>query len=139
MKKLSLLIAVGSLCLLSIAKPAINVSQFETYSQQMQVLSSKYIASKQFVNANKTIEVWLNTYNTLSDKDKANYAPVYATILYNHACALTQTNDKFQALKALKEAVKAGYSNKIQAETDPNLDALRAYDEFSKIVNDIKS
>ena len=70
MKKLSLLIAVGIACSIAIAKPTVNVSQFETYSQQMQDLSAKYITAKQFDNANKTIDAWLNTYNALSDKDK---------------------------------------------------------------------
>lgn len=139
MKKLSLLIAIGSLCLLSIAKPTVNVAQFETYSQQMQALSAKYISTKQYGNATKTVDAWLNSYNALSDKDKAAYAPVYANIMYNHACALTQTNEMFQALKALKEAVKAGFNNRAQAENDPNLSNLKAYDEFSKILNAIKS
>ena len=93
MKKLSLLIALGIACSIAIAKPTVNVSQFETYSQQMQDMSAKYISEKKFDNANKTIEAWLNSYNLLSDKEKASYAPVYATIMYNKACALTQKNE----------------------------------------------
>ena len=139
MKKLSLMIVLGSLCLLSIAKPAINVSQFETYSQQMQALSAKYIAANQYENANKTVTVWLNSYNTLTDKEKANYSNVDAQIMYNQACSLTRTNDKFQALKALKEAVNAGFNNKAKLENDPNLVELKQYEEFNKILNSIKS
>ena len=56
MKKLSLLIALGIACSIAIAKPTVNVSQFETYSQQMQDMSAKYISEKKFDNANKTIE-----------------------------------------------------------------------------------
>ena len=139
MKKLSLLIAVGIACSMAIAKPAVNVSQFETYSQQMQDMSAKYITAKQFANANKTIEAWLNSYQLLSDKEKANYASVYSTIMYNHACALTQTNEMYQALKSLKEAVKAGFNNSEQAQNDPNLAQLKSYDEFKKILNSIKA
>lgn len=139
MKKLSLLIAVGIACSMAIAKPAVNVSQFETYSQQMQELSAKYITAKQFSNANKTIDAWLNSYNVLSDKDKAAYASVYSTIMYNHACALTQTNEMYQALKSLKEAVKAGFNNSEQAQNDPNLSQLKTYSEFKKILSTIKA
>jgi hypothetical protein len=139
MKKLSLLIALGIACSIAIAKPTVNVSQFETYSQQMQDMSAKYISEKKFDNANKTIEAWLNSYNLLSDKEKASYAPVYATIMYNKACALTQKNEMFYALKALKEAVKAGFNNSTQAQNDPNLAQLKSYDEFNKILKSIKA
>lgn len=139
MKKLSLLIAVGIACSMAIAKPTVNVSQFETYSQQMQELSAKYITAKQFDNANKTIDAWLNSYNALSDKDKESYNAVYSTIMYNRACACTQRNEMYQALKSLKEAVKAGFVNKEQAENDPNLSALKSYDEFNKILKSIKA
>lgn len=139
MKKLSLLIALGIACSIAIAKPTVNVSQFETYSQQMQDMSAKYIGEKKFENANKTIEAWLNSYNLLSDKEKANYTSVYATIMYNKACALTQTNEMFYALKALKEAVKAGFNNSTQAQNDPNLAQLKSYDKFSKILKSIKA
>jgi prenylcysteine oxidase/farnesylcysteine lyase len=44
MKKLSLLIALGSFVFLSIAKPEINSTQFESYSQQMKTMSDKYIS-----------------------------------------------------------------------------------------------
>lgn len=139
MKKLSSLIALCIACSIAIAKPTVNVAQFETYSQQMQEMSARYIAAKQFSNANKTVEAWLNSYKLLSDKDKAAYAPIYASIMYNQACALTQTNEMYQALKALKEAVKAGYSNVEQAKNDPNLSPLKSYDEFNKIINSIKA
>ncbi len=139
MKKLSLLIAMGIACSVAIAKPTVNVSQFETYSQQMQEMSAKYITEKKFNSANKTIDAWLNSYKSLSDKEKANYATVYSTIMYNHACALTQTNEMYQALKSLNEAVKAGFKNIDQAQNDPNLSALKSYDEFKKILRSIKA
>jgi len=59
--------------------------------------------------------------------------------MYNQACSLTRTNDKFQALKALKEAVNAGFNNKAKLENDPNLVELKQYEEFNKILNSIKS
>lgn len=89
MKKLSSLIALGIACSMAIAKPAVNTATFGTYSQQMQEMSAKYITEKQFSNANKTVEVWLNSYNLLSKTDKVAYAPVYAAILYHQACALS--------------------------------------------------
>ena len=61
MKKLSLLIAVGSFVFLSIAKPTTNVSTFDSYSQQMQAMASKYVAEQKFENANKAVssKKWL--------------------------------------------------------------------------------
>lgn len=139
MKKLSILIAMGIVCSIAIAKPSVNVTTFETYSKQMQEMSAKYISAKQFENANKTVEVWLNSYNALPDKDKATFAPIYANLMYNQACALTQSNEMYKALKALKEAVKSGYHNTTQAQNDPNLTPLKQYDEFKKIMDAIKA
>ena len=133
MKKLSILVAMGIVCSIAIAKPSVNVSTFETYSQQMQEMSAKYISAKQFENANKTVEVWLNSYNALPDKDKTTVAPIYANLMYNQTCALTQSNEMYKALKALKEAVKSGYhNNTAQAKTIRNLTPLKQYDEFKK-------
>ncbi len=139
MKKLSSLIALGIVCSMAIAKPTVNTATFGTYSQQMQQMSAKYITEKQFTNANKTVEVWLNSYNLLSKTDKITFAPVYAAILYNQACALAQTNDLYAALKALKEAAKAGFNNGEQAKNDANLSPLKVYDEFNKIIESMKS
>lgn len=139
MKKLSLMIALGIACSIAIAKPTTNVSQFETYSQQMQDLSAKYIADKKFDYAAKVIEKWTVSYDALSDKDKASYNTVYATIMYNQACAFAQTNELYKALQALKAAVKAGYNNTSQIENDVNLSTLKQFDEFNKIVRSIKS
>lgn len=138
MKKLSTLIALGIVCSMAIAKPTINVSSFETYSQQMHGMAEKYVTAKQFSNANKAIDIWLSNYNLLSNSEKASYAPVYASIMYNRACALTQTNELYQALKALKEAVKAGFKDGEMALNDPNLKPLKAYNEFQKIIDSIK-
>lgn len=139
MKKLSLMIALGILCSIAIAKPTTNVSQFETYSQQMQQMSTKYVADKKFDYASKTTEKWLETYNALSEKDKVNYSSLYANIMYNQACAYAQTNELYKALKSLKNAVNAGYSNSSQIENDENFNAIKQYDEFKKIVNSIKA
>jgi len=139
MKKLSLMVALGIACSIAIAKPTTNVSQFETYSQQMQQMSAKYVADKKFDYASKTTEKWLETYNALSDKDKASYNAQYATIMYNQACAYAQTNELYKALKALKNAVNAGYNNTTQIQSDENLASLKKFDEFNKIVSSIKS
>jgi hypothetical protein len=139
MKKLSLMIAMGIASSIAIAKPGTNVSQFETYSQQMQQMSAKYVADKKFDYAGKTTEKWLETYNSLSDKDKTNYSSIYADIMYNQACAYAQTNELYKALKALKNAVNAGYSNASQIQNDENLNSLKQFDEFKKIVKSIKS
>ena len=138
MKKLSLLIALGSFVFLSIAKPEVNVSPFETYSQQMNEMSAKYISENKFDNAGKVIEKWMNSYNALPEKEKATYNTVYSSLMYNQACAFTQTNELYKALKALKEAVRTGFINSEQAKNDPNLAKLKIYDEFNKIMNSIK-
>ncbi|MFN8282028.1 MAG: hypothetical protein U0U67_02375 [Chitinophagales bacterium] len=138
MKKLSLLIAVGSFVFLSIAKPTVDVSTFETYSQQMQAMATKYIAEQKFENADKAIVKWLATYNALSAKDKETYKAVYADIMIEKAKALTQINQHYDALVCLKTAVKNGYSNAQLLNTDANLSALKTYSEFAKIVGSIK-
>lgn len=139
MKKLSLLIALGSFVFLSIAKPEINSTQFETYSQQMKTMSDKYISENKFDYANKTIEKWLLSYGQLPEKERATYNAVYSSIMYNQAIAYTQTNEMYKALKALKEAVRTGFNNGDQAQNDPNLAKLRTYDEFNKIIKSIKA
>lgn len=139
MKKLSLLIALGSFVLSAIAKPEINVSTFETYSTQMNQMSEKYISEKQYANAAKMLEKWMDSYSALPEKEKANYNAIYSSIMYNQAVAYTQTNEHYKALKALKEAIRTGFNKKEQALNDPNLEKLKAYDEFSKILNSIKA
>ncbi len=139
MKKLSLMVAMGIFCSIAIAKPTTNVSQFETYSQQMQQMSAKYMTDKKYDYAVKTTEKWLETYNALSDKEKATFKDVYATIMYNQACAYAKTNELYKALKSLKIAVNAGYNNVSKIQSDENLASLKQYDEFNKIVNSIKS
>ncbi|MBK8352908.1 MAG: hypothetical protein IPL21_14980 [Saprospirales bacterium] len=138
MKKLSLLIAVGSFVFLSIAKPTTNVSAFDSYSQQMQAMASKYVAEQKFENANKAVSKWLATYNALSSTEKENYKTVYANIMIEDAKALTQINQHYDALVCLKNAVKNGYSNAELLKTDSNLSALKTYSEFDKIVKSIK-
>lgn len=138
MKKLSLLIAVGSFVFLSIAKPTTNVSTFDSYSQQMQAMASKYVAEQKFENANKAVSKWLATYNALSSTEKENYKDAYANILIDQAKALTQINQHYDALVCLKNAVKNGYSNAELLKTDSNLSALKTYSEFDKIVKSIK-
>lgn len=139
MKKLSLMIALGIVCSIAIAKPTTNVSQFETYSQQMQQMSAKYITDKKYDYAIKATEKWLETYNALSEKEKASFKNLYATIMYNQACAYAKTNELYNALKSLKNAVNAGYNNVTQIQSDENLASLKQYDEFDKIVKSIKS
>ncbi len=138
MKKLSLLIAVGSFVFLSIAKPTTNVTAFDTYSQQMQAMASKYVAEQKFENANKALSKWLDTYNALSATEKENYKTVYANIMIEEAKALTQINQHYDALVCLKNAVKNGYSNAELLTTDSNLSALKTYSEFDKIIKSIK-
>ena len=139
MKKLSLLIALGSFVFLSIAKPEVNVSQFDAYSKSMNEMSAKYIAEKKFDNAAMIIDKWMTSYDALPQKVRPEYNAIYASIMYNRAVAYAQTNEAYKALKSLKEAVKAGFNNASQAENDPNLAKLKAYDEFNKILSSIKA
>ena len=139
MKKLSLLIALGSFVFFAIAKPEVNLTQFESYSQQMNQMSAKYIAEKKFDNAARVLEKWMVSYEAVPQKERASYNAVYSSIMYNQAVAYAQTNEMYKALKALKEAVRTGFNNPSQAENDPNLAKLKAYDEFDKILKSIKA
>lgn len=138
MKKLSLMIALGSFVFLSIAKPAINATAFETYSKQMQAMTAQYMQEKKFDVAGKAIAKWIETYEALADKEKAAHRTTYAAAMYQQACSYAQTNEMFKALKSLKEAVKNGYGNKNEALNDPNLAPLKSYSEFNKIIDSIK-
>jgi hypothetical protein len=134
MKKLSLLIAAGCLCLLSIAKPAVNATQFESYSQQMQMMAAKYNAEKKFDFASRMIDKWLESYNKLSDNDKSQFKNVYAILMIENAKALTQKNEHFNALSSLKKAIKSGYTNTNALKEDEQLMPLHTYSEFDKIL-----
>ena len=139
MKKLFLWIVLAIACLNAKSNPSVAVSDFERYSQQMSDLSSKYIADKQFENASKVIDIWLASYEKTTVSEKVACNQIYATILYNQACAYAQTNELFKALKALNESVKKGYSNKAQLENDVNLLPLKLFDEYKMILKKMKS
>jgi hypothetical protein len=138
MKKLSLMIALGIVCSIAIAKPSVNVSTFETYSRQMQMMSEQYISEKKFDYATKALEQWVKSYNSLSEEEKGSFNAVYSDIMYQQARAYTQTNEMYKALKALKESVRTGFNNTDRALNDETLSPLKAYGEFSKILKTIK-
>ncbi len=139
MKKILLWIVLAIACYSAKSNPTMNVSDFIRYSQQMNDLSAKYMADKQFADATKVIDKWLITYEKTSVTDKLSCQQIYASILYNQACAYAQSDELLKALKSLKEAVRMGFNNKFQLVNDGNLLPLKSFDEFKKIVKSMNS
>lgn len=64
-------------------------------------------------------------------------APQLPEVDYNIACFFALTGNPDQALKALGDAVRKGYNNRQELNTDPDLDSLRHLPEFIKLKNSL--
>ena len=76
-------------------------------------LSTAYLKGKQFSDA----------FKTLQDLEKQQ--PQHSMLHYNLACYHSLTGDLASALNSLQQAVKLGFKNKQQIQTDPDLKNLR--------------
>ncbi|MDA7977853.1 MAG: FG-GAP-like repeat-containing protein [Pirellulales bacterium] len=64
----------------------------------------------------------------------ATFAPVKSTGLYNAACVYALKNDSDEAMKYLKQAVNAGFTDSTLLATDPDLVNVRNHDEFDSLL-----
>ncbi len=60
-----------------------------------------------------------------------------AGAIYNEACALATDKQADKALVALREALKAGFSNAENLKTDSDLESLRSNPEFQKLLEEV--
>jgi len=80
---------------------------------------------------------WQQAEKLLRDvlKDKPEHA---ADLYYNLACCLARQNRPDEAIKALRQAIKAGWSNRLHTEYDEDLKPLRKRADFKKLLERIK-
>lgn len=68
-------------------------------------------------------------------KDKPEHA---ADLYYNLACCLARQNRPDEAIKALRQAIEAGWSNRLHTEYDEDLKPLRKRADFKKLLEQIR-
>jgi tetratricopeptide (TPR) repeat protein len=71
------------------------------------------------------------------DERLARLCPDNSLVFYNLACSYSLLKQVEEALGALREAVKLGYSDARWLTKDPDLDNLRRDDRFEKIRDDL--
>jgi tetratricopeptide (TPR) repeat protein len=71
------------------------------------------------------------------DERLARLCPDNSLVFYNLACSYSLLKQVEEALAALREAVKLGYSDARWLTKDPDLDNLRRDDRFEKIRDDL--
>ena len=85
-------------------------------------MSNAYLKGKQYGEAKKTLE-------TLKTQ-----APENPHLYYNLACYYSLTHQEATSFKALQQAIRLGYKNPKDAQSDPDLANLRQTPEFKKWV-----
>jgi tetratricopeptide (TPR) repeat protein len=71
------------------------------------------------------------------DERLARLCPDNSLVFYNLACSYSLLKQVEEALGALRQAVKLGYSDARWLTKDPDLDNLRRDDRFEKIRSDL--
>ena len=72
------------------------------------------------------------------DRKLVKLQPDNATARYNLACSLALSKRKADALRALLEAVKLGYTDYDWMSQDPDLDNLKNASEFKALLTQLK-
>ncbi len=72
------------------------------------------------------------------DRKLVRLQPDNATAHYNLACSLALSKRKTDALRALGEAVKLGYSDFAWMQQDPDLEPLKAHPLFLQLLEALK-
>ncbi len=79
----------------------------------------------------------------MGGKIPANLLEQYATVIYNDACSFALDGDKEKAIKVLKEAVEAGFSEYDVIKDDTDFQSLRDdpkyMKRFDELVEQVKS
>jgi hypothetical protein len=60
------------------------------------------------------------------------------TVAYNTACAFARRGDAEQALAWLDRAVDSGYDDAEQLSADPDLESLRQFPEFERVIGRLR-
>jgi len=72
------------------------------------------------------------------DRKLVKLQPNNATARYNLACSLALSKRKTDALRALAEAVKLGYTDYDWMSQDPDLESLKNVREFKAMLDQLK-
>jgi predicted Zn-dependent protease len=72
------------------------------------------------------------------DRRLVRLQPENATAHYNLACSLALTKRNRAALHALQQAVQLGYSDFDWMQQDPDLDSLKHWPEFLRLLDQVK-
>lgn len=72
------------------------------------------------------------------DRRLVRLQPENATAHYNLACSLALTKRNRAALRALQQAVQLGYSDFDWMQQDPDLDNLKHWPEFLRLLDQVK-
>ena len=72
------------------------------------------------------------------DRKLVKLQPDNATAHYNLACSLALTKRNRAALEALEQAIQLGYNDYDWMQQDPDLDALKHWPEFMKLLRQLK-
>jgi len=72
------------------------------------------------------------------DRKLVKLQPDNATARYNLACSLALSKRKTDALRALAEAVKLGYTDYDWMSQDPDLESLKNVREFKAMLDQLK-
>jgi tetratricopeptide (TPR) repeat protein len=72
------------------------------------------------------------------DRKLVKLQPDNATARYNLACSLALSKRRADALRALSEAVKLGYTDYDWMSQDPDLESLKNVSEFKALLTQLK-
>ncbi len=70
--------------------------------------------------------------------DRVGNRDIKGGALYNKACVLSLTGDKAASLRAIREAIAAGYTDAAQYSQDPDFESLRGEPEFRALLAELK-
>ncbi len=138
MKKLSLWIALGFSALLATAKPALQADKFHDYGVQMQTLTQKYLDANEADKAAQVVDKWMADYYDLPAVHQKMMKQDLAAMLFTQSRVYAVQNQNDKAVKALKAAINAGFTDYRQAADAPELTTVRGDEEVVKLLESIK-
>jgi tetratricopeptide (TPR) repeat protein len=113
--------------------PAFDIAFYESvlrrepgYEDVIELLGGLYTKTGRIANGLKM------------DRKLVKLQPDNATARYNLACSLALSKRRADALRALSEAVKLGYTDYDWMSQDPDLESLKNVSEFKALLTQLK-
>jgi thiol-disulfide isomerase/thioredoxin len=109
------------------------------YTQVAQIKAQELAASdrakanEMFLKVAEVMRKYAATKKELDPQEQQ----LLAGAIYNEACALATDKQTDKAIVALREALKAGFSNAENLKTDADFESLRANPEFQKLLEEV--